>query len=81
MARPKLSEEELKLKQEEREKQVAEYKKQLNNIINDMDDKTILKLFDTLNGYNGISKKDSINLLFNKFIAGDFKFKVKCIYE
>lgn len=81
MARPKLTEEELKLKQEEKEKQVAEYKKQLNNIINDMDDKTILKLFDTLNGYNGISKKDSINLLFNKFINGDFKFKVKCIYE
>lgn len=81
MARPKLTEEELKIKQEEKEKQVLEYKKQLNNIINNMDDKTILKLFDTLNGYNGISKQDSVNLLFNKFINGDFKFKVVTHYE
>lgn len=81
MARPKLTEEELKLKQEEKEKQVNGYKEELNTIINNMDNKTILKLIETLDNYNGLEREEAINLLFKKFISGDFKFKVKCIYE
>lgn len=81
MARPKLTEEELKLKQEEKEKQVNAYKEELNTIINNMDNKTILKLIETLDNYNGLEREEAINLLFKKFIAGDFQFKVKCIYE
>ena len=81
MARPKLSEEELKIKQEEKEKQVINYKEELKQIIDNLDNKTVLKLFDTLDNYQGITNEEAINLLFNKFINGDFKFKVKCIYE
>ena len=81
MARPKLTEEELKIKQEEKEKQVNDCKEELNTIINNMDNKTILKLIETLDNYNGLEREEAINLLFKKFIAGDFQFKVKCIYE
>lgn len=81
MARPKLTEEELKIKQEEKEKQVNDYKEELNTIINNMDNKTILKLIETLDNYNGLEREEAINLLFKKFISGDFQFKVKCIYE
>ena len=81
MARPKLTEEELKIKQEEKEKQVTNCKEELKQIIDDMDSKTILKLFDTLDNYKGIENDEAINLLFTKFINKDFEFKVKCIYE
>ena len=81
MARPKLTEEELKIKQEEKEKQVTNCKEELKQIIDDMDNKTILKLFDTLDNYKGIENDEAINLLFTKFINKDFEFKVKCIYE
>lgn len=81
MARPKLSEEELQAKQQEKEKQVNDYKEELKKIIDDMDSKTILKLFDTLDNYKGIENNEAINLLFTKFINKDFEFKVKCIYE
>ena len=81
MARPKLTEEELQAKQQEKEKQVNDYKEELKKIIDDMDNKTILKFIDTLDGYQGLERADAVNLLFNKFINKDFEFKVKCIYE
>lgn len=81
MARPKLSEEELKEKQEQKEQQVNNYKEELKTIIDNLDNKTVLKLFDTLNNYQGITNEEAINLLFTKFINKDFEFKVKCIYE
>lgn len=81
MARPKLSEQELKEKQEQKEQQVNNYKEELKTIIDNLDNKTVLKLFDTLDNYNGITNEEAINLLFTKFINKDFEFKVKCIYE
>lgn len=81
MARPKLSEQELKEKQEQKEQQVNNYKDELKTIIDNLDNKTVLKLFDTLNNYSGITNEEAINLLFTKFINKDFEFKVKCIYE
>lgn len=81
MARPKLTEEELQAKQQEKEKQVNDYKEELKKIIDNLDNKTVLKLFDTLDNYQGITNEEAINLLFTKFINKDFEFKVKCIYE
>ena len=81
MPRPKLSEQELKEKQEQKEQQVNNYKEELKTIIDNLDNKTVLKLFYTLDNYNGITNEEAINLLFTKFINKDFEFKVKCIYE
>lgn len=81
MARPKLSEEELKIKQEEKEKQVINYKEELKQIIDNLDNKTILKLIDTLDSYQGLEREEAVSLLFTKFINRDFEFKAKFIYE
>lgn len=88
MGRRKLTEEEILLKQQEKEqkqKQLEEetlnYRKKLIEIVENLDSKLLKELLETSRSYEGLTEEEVINLLLKKFINRDFKFKTITKYE
>lgn len=87
MARRKLTEEEVLLKQKEKEEKqakaeesLAEFRESLKNAVDGVSTKVLLDFKKTCEEYE-MEEAELLELLFKKFANGDFKFKAVVKYE
>lgn len=79
MAKPKLSDDEKNKIKAEKENKVQQFKN--NNYINKLPDSLILGFQNTLNkSYPDLEEYNAVELLFKKFVSGDFQFDVRKEY-